>query len=829
MTKKIRSVSNTCIIMLVCIGINYMGKVLAADWHLPLWMDSIGTGMSACLLGPFFGALCGATNNILYGMRNVTSYAYAFTSVAIAIVMGICMRRHMIRDWFGVFTTSALVSAVAVIVSTPFNLIFFQGYNGNLWGDALFDMFRYYRIPVVIASGLSELLVDFPDKVVTVCIIFGILGIIKGDRFECNAERKSSGALMIGIVVTAALIGSGQKCVAATAGNKYTSTYSQTVYNGENGLIGGEANDIVETKDGYLWIGTYSGLYRFDGSTFDTMSDMKDVKNVNCLFEDEEGRLWIGTNDNGVSIYVRDKISNILTVQNDLASNSIRCIAEDEQGNYYIGTSDALSIVTISNGLKVRKTLQEIMYARSIATGKAGDVAVVNNSGQLFIINNQMIKETFTLKTGNAETFYTCCKYMDNGDLLVGTTTNEMYRLRKTNGKYRTIKRYTTGNLQQISSIASDDQGNYWVCSGSGIGYLQGEKFHTFDTNTFNSSIDNMTMDYQGNLWFTSSRLGLLKLSKTCFTDLFRQYSLEKRVVNTVTKWQDCIYIGTDDGLQIIDEKQQCVSDNKLTRKLRGRRIRCMTVDSAGHLWIAISGEEGLLEVTPSLQITEYGPNKGTISNRFRTVMELKDGTMAASENTGIDFYFYNGILYYETTQEKGKIYKVESSELLKPEFIKKYDFEKYSKSINTALDSIYENFASLADSMKYENKPGEGYELNGSHVSVYSVLLEKSNLKKAASGTIDALYDNSDTSVYMGMFSAYGVVSREKLKRYTDRQLARFTYAQADIHIGENDNLKRIKIDNYQLDFDYDGTEYDFTISADIKFDDAADTPPGN
>lgn len=110
-----------------------MGKVLAADWHLPLWMDSIGTGCQRVYLA-LFGALCGATNNILYGMRNVTSYAYAFTSVAIAIVMGICMRRHMIRDWFGVFTTSALVSAVAVIVSTPFNLIFFQGYNGNLWG-----------------------------------------------------------------------------------------------------------------------------------------------------------------------------------------------------------------------------------------------------------------------------------------------------------------------------------------------------------------------------------------------------------------------------------------------------------------------------------------------------------------------------------------------------------------------------------------------------------------------------------------------------------------------------------------------------------------------
>lgn len=104
MTKKIRSVSNTCIIMLVCIGINTWERYWQQTGICRCgWIPS-APGMSACLLGPFFGALCGATNNILYGMRNVTSYAYAFTSVAIAIVMGICMRRHMIRDWFGVFT-----------------------------------------------------------------------------------------------------------------------------------------------------------------------------------------------------------------------------------------------------------------------------------------------------------------------------------------------------------------------------------------------------------------------------------------------------------------------------------------------------------------------------------------------------------------------------------------------------------------------------------------------------------------------------------------------------------------------------------------------------
>lgn len=77
--------------------------------------------------------------------------------------------------------------------------------------------------------------------------------------------------------------------------------YVHTVYSSDNGLPCGEANDIVQTKDGILWVGTYAGLYRYNGSEFRWM-DFDSVRNVNCLFADEEGRLWIGTNDNGVSI-----------------------------------------------------------------------------------------------------------------------------------------------------------------------------------------------------------------------------------------------------------------------------------------------------------------------------------------------------------------------------------------------------------------------------------------------------------------------------------------------------------------------------------------------
>ena len=79
-------------------------------------------------------------------------------------------------------------------------------------------------------------------------------------------------------------------------------TYIQTVYNRENGLPGGCANDIAQTADGILWIGTYGGLYRYNGNEFQWMDEFESVKTVNCLYTDEEGRLWIGTNESGLSI-----------------------------------------------------------------------------------------------------------------------------------------------------------------------------------------------------------------------------------------------------------------------------------------------------------------------------------------------------------------------------------------------------------------------------------------------------------------------------------------------------------------------------------------------
>ena len=60
------------------------------------------------------------------------------------------------------------------------------------------------------------------------------------------------------------------------------------------------------------------------------MNEFDSVKNVNCLYVDEEGRLWIGTNDNGLAIAVGGRISNSLFSGSGLPSDSVKSIVTEK-------------------------------------------------------------------------------------------------------------------------------------------------------------------------------------------------------------------------------------------------------------------------------------------------------------------------------------------------------------------------------------------------------------------------------------------------------------------------------------------------------------------
>ena len=170
---------NTASLALIpaCIGINYLGKLFASVLKLPLWLDSIGPCIGGALGGPIIGAICGAANNLIYGFTtgDSISLVYALTSLGIGLVVGIMARLGKMKKISGALLTALAGGFVAVLISTPLNILFWGGTTGNVWGDAVFAATQAANLPVVLGSLLDEVIVDVPDKIITILIVFAIL------------------------------------------------------------------------------------------------------------------------------------------------------------------------------------------------------------------------------------------------------------------------------------------------------------------------------------------------------------------------------------------------------------------------------------------------------------------------------------------------------------------------------------------------------------------------------------------------------------------------------------------------------------------------------
>ena len=155
------------------VGINFLGKLFASVLKLPLWVDAIGTVLASMLAGPIVGAIVGVVNNIVYGFTtDPISFVYAITSAVIGIVAGIMAYKGWISNIGKAIVLGLVVGLIAAIVSTPLNIIFWEGTTGNVWGDALFAAMLANDMPLWFASFADSIVVDVPDKVVTVLLSF---------------------------------------------------------------------------------------------------------------------------------------------------------------------------------------------------------------------------------------------------------------------------------------------------------------------------------------------------------------------------------------------------------------------------------------------------------------------------------------------------------------------------------------------------------------------------------------------------------------------------------------------------------------------------------
>ncbi|MBQ2580962.1 MAG: hypothetical protein II574_04970, partial [Ruminococcus sp.] len=634
MTKKSDSFSylRTVGILLLCIILNCAGRELGHAISAPGWLDSYGTFLAAYAMGPIPGCIVGVSSNIIYSFWDPYCAYYAVVSIFIGIVVGVLSRKRYFDSIFHTMTVAGSVASGCLVISTVINFFLYSGMTNNMWGDGVIDLLRENGVNKYLSALIGEFYIEFFDKLVTAMLMFLTVMVIRklrNKRAKKAAKQATAAAAAIAVMLT---VGAQYEPMTASAENPTSHiSYIQTIYNGSNGLLSGHANAIAQTNEGVLWIGTYAGLYRYNGHEFVYRSDLEDIKNVNCLYVDNEGRLWIGTNDNGVVIVINEKVANVINSKNGLPSDTIRSIVQSSSGEYYIGTSSGIVTMEMKIGMSVSAEVQGVGFVDRLSADNNGNVAAVNKDGQLFVLKAGKVTKTIENAYGG-RTFSTCA-FDKQGSLYTGTTDGMVSRYIVKDNDYKNWDNTTCSGMTKINNIYPDQDGLTWVCSDSGIGYINSSNlFSKQESGDFDHAIEKMLTDYQGNLWFASSRLGLLRLSRSSVKDIYADTGLKPSVVNTTAIRGSLLYSGADDGLRIIDTTSHTLFKNDLTRLLDGQRIRCMMSDSEQAIWICSYGK-GLVCYDRFGKITEYSSNISEIGDRVRVCLEMSDGTIAVSSS----------------------------------------------------------------------------------------------------------------------------------------------------------------------------------------------------
>ena len=421
-------------------------------------------------------------------------------------------------------------------------------------------------------------------------------------------------------------------------------SYTSFIYDATNGLPTSDANYLLGSSSGYIWIGGYSGIIRYDGNTFERMPAANGLTSGRAFFEDSRNRIWVGTNDNGVVVIDGEKIRQY-SYKDGLPSSSIRNFAEDKDGNIFIATTSGLAFIK-SNGLlfQISDPVLNTERILKLDADSNGIIYGQTTNGIVFSIKNRNISEIYTsadlgmpdittlmADPDNAGKVYLCC---EGGIIYYGDFGKKSSELQK-------IDVSPIKTVQWISY----DCNRIWLCSRNQIAYLgQEQELNIVSNLPMNGSIEMMTSDYQGNIWACSSTQGVMKIVANNFVNLTDKAGLPKVTVNTSCLHNGLLYIGTENGLRIVNKENHEIKD-ALTEYIADSRIRCIIEDGSNNLWIGtFTNDKGLVCQSPDGKIKAFTTDDGIADNRIRVMKVSKDNSLLCGTNDGFSIIKNNKV-----------------------------------------------------------------------------------------------------------------------------------------------------------------------------------------
>ena len=429
-----------------------------------------------------------------------------------------------------------------------------------------------------------------------------------------------------------------------------TEGFSAVLYDNSNGLPTSEANAIAETSEGFLWIGSYAGLIRYDGNTFERMDSTGGLTSIKCLYVDSRDRLWIGTNDNGVAVLERGELRRWGKLDG-MRSAHTRAITEDRSGTIYVATTRGIALIDPEGNLRMMEE-EAIAEAdmRDLRIANDGVVYGTTDSGDLMLIRDGALLRYISIAENplkGAGTILPDPK--EPGKIYQEAADLGLYRVDLNDG-FTVLEKLDVEPLAYLRQMEYID-GKIWICAGNGIGTLENGRFTLLENLPMNNNVVRVMTDYLGNLWFASARQGVMKVVRNQFSDLFARNDLDSAVVNSTCMSDGKLLVGTDAGLIVLDDngvvsslplKKAVTASGKdlgaddLIALLSGVRIRSIIRDNQDRIWISTWRGCGLLRYDHG-EATAFTVEDGMTSNAIRAVCECEDGRILVAHNSGMD------------------------------------------------------------------------------------------------------------------------------------------------------------------------------------------------
>ena len=373
---------------------------------------------------------------------------------------------------------------------------------------------------------------------------------------------------------------------------KQVSQYVHSVWRVSDGTLPGEPNTIAQTLDGYLWVGTTSGLLRYDGVRFvewQPPSGHHSDPFVESLFGASDGTLWIGTRT-GISRLKDGSFTEITA-----CSGRVSAIREASDGTIWIARQYSPDkqgpFCSIEpNGIKVYRTEDAYTSGYTLTTDSMGNVWMGGH--EIVKVSRGLLSAFRAPKTLGGPRRIGAIEALGTDHLVVGMVARGkgLGLLELINGRWSpfVIPGVNPESLD-VSALHYDRDGALWIGTlTQGLYHVSNGHTDHFDAASGLSGleVDQIYEDREGDIWVVTSK-GIDRFRNSRVTPLTSAEGLISDTPNTLAASpSDGMWVGEVGGLNRVSQSEVIRLGKK--QGFPGEQVSALYEDEAGVLWVGV-------------------------------------------------------------------------------------------------------------------------------------------------------------------------------------------------------------------------------------------------